>query len=207
MIESAYHPGKGVWAAMIAGVVLLVGASGVFSQLKSALDLVWDVPQKRTSGAMAFVRTELISFGMILVIGFLMLTSLVLTTGIAAAWEMVEAYLPFSRDFLALGGFATSAAIIGTLFALIFKWMPDLPTRWRHAWVGGFFTAALFEGGKFLLALYLGRESVSSSYGAAGAVIVILMWTYYSSAMVLTGACFTRAYAELPTPENSGPVT
>jgi membrane protein len=196
MIQSAYQPGKGIWAGLLGVVVLLVGAAGVFGQLKSALDLVWDAPRKKSSGILAYVRTELISFGMVLVIGFLMLTSLLLTTVIAAAWERVAIYLPFSGDLLAVVGVGVSIAVIGTLFSFIFKWLPDLPVRWRDAWVGGLFTAALFEIGKFVLALYLGRESAASSYGAAGAVILILLWTYYSSAMVLTGACFTRAYAE-----------
>ena len=196
MIQSAYQPGKGIWAGIFGLVVLLVGAAGVFSQLKSALDLVWDTPRKKMSGIMAYVRTELVSFGMVLVIGFLMLTSLLLTTVIAAAWERVAIYLPFSGDLLAVLGLGLSIGIIGTLFSFIFKWLPDLPIRWRHAWAGGVFTAALFEIGKFVLALYLGRESATSSYGAAGAVILILLWTYYSSAIVLTGACFTRAFAE-----------
>ena len=196
MIQSAYQPGKGIWAGIFGIVLLLVGAAGVFGQLKSALDLVWDVPQKKTSGILAYVRTELVSFGMVLVIGFLMLTSLLLTTVIAAAWKRVAIYLPFSGSLLAVVGVAVSVAVIGTLFSFIFKWLPDLPIRWRHAWVGGLFTAVLFEIGKFVLALYLGRESATSSYGAAGAVILILLWTYYSSAMVLTGACFTRAYGE-----------
>ncbi|HEY3898107.1 MAG TPA: YihY/virulence factor BrkB family protein [Chthoniobacter sp.] len=196
MIQSAYQPGKGIWAGIVGVALLLVGAGGVFGQLKNALDLVWDTPRKKTSGIFAYVRTELVSFGMVLVIGFLMLTSLLLTTAIAAAWERVAIYLPFSGDLLAVVGVGISVGVIGTLFSFIFKWLPDLPIRWRDAWVGGLFTAALFEIGKFVLALYLGRESAASSYGAAGAVILILLWTYYSSAIVLTGACFTRAYAE-----------
>jgi membrane protein len=196
MIQSAYQPGKGIWAGIFGLLVLLLGAAGVFGQLKSALDLVWDTPRKRTSGILGYVRTELVSFGMVLVIGFLMLTSLLLTTAIAAMWAQVAIYLPFSGNLLAVVGLCVSLGVIGALFSFIFKWLPDLPIRWRDAWVGGLFTAVLFEVGKFLLALYLGRQSAASSYGAAGAVILILLWTYYSSAIVLTGACFTRAYAE-----------
>jgi membrane protein len=197
MVQSAYQPGKGAWAAVFGVVTLLVGASGVFGQLKDALNTLWDAPPKPGSGILGIFCNQLVSFSMVLVIGFLMLTSLLLTTAIAAAWEMIANYLPFSKIMLAVLGFVVSAGIIGSLFAFIFKWLPDSPVRWRDAWIGGFFTAALFEIGKLILALYLGRQSATSSYGAAGAVILVLMWIYYTAAMVFTGACFTRAYGEL----------
>lgn len=193
MVQSAFRPGQGAWAATLALATVLVGASSVFGQLKDALNTIWNAPPQPGSGIGAFVRDRVVSFGMVLVFGFLMLTSLLLTTAVAAAWELISAYLPFSKFFLGVAGFLVSAGISATLFALILKWLPDVPIRWRDVWIGGAFTAALFEIGKLLLGIYLGRESTASSYGAAGAVVLILLWVYYTSLILLTGACFTRA--------------
>lgn len=194
MVQSAYKPGQGIWATTIGFATLLLGASGVFGQLKDALNTIWNAPPPPSSGVAAFIRERLVSFSMVLVVGFLMLTSLLLTTVMAAAWDVIAAYLPFSKFFLSAAGFAISVGVTSTLFTLIFKWLPDAGVRWSHAWTGGVFTAILFEIGKLLLGIYLGRESTSSSYGAAGAVVLILLWVYYTSAILLTGACFTRAY-------------
>ena len=193
MVQSAYKPGQGTWAAVIGIVTLLLGASGVFGQLKDALNTIWDAPPQPTSGVIDFLRGRLVSFSMVLVIGFLMLTSLLLTAVIAAAWDLISSYLPFSTILLGAAGFVVSAGIMTTLFALIFKWLPDVQVRWRHAWIGAALTALLFEIGKLLLGIYLGRQSTASSYGAAGAVVLILLWVYYTSVILLTGACFTRA--------------
>ncbi|HYR58326.1 MAG TPA: YihY/virulence factor BrkB family protein [Chthoniobacteraceae bacterium] len=193
MVQSAYKPGQGAWAALIGLITLLAGASGVFGQLKDALNTIWDARPRPGSGVLAFVRDQFVSFGMVLVIGFLMLTSLILTTATAAAWDLISAYLPVSKFLLSAAGFVISATIIATLFALIFKWLPDAPVRWRETWIGAGVTAALFEIGKLLLGIYLGRASAASSYGAAGAVVLILLWVYYTSVILLSGACFTRA--------------
>lgn len=196
MVQSAYKPGQGIWATVVGLAALLLGASGVFAQLKDALNTIWNAPAQSGSGVAVFFRDRLVSFGMVLVIGFLMLTSLLLTTVIAAAWEIISGYLPLSKFFLSAAGFIVSAGIIAALFALIFRWLPDVPVRWRHAWIGGAFTAVLFEIGKLLLGVYLGREGTASSYGAAGAVVLILLWIYYTSIILLTGACFTRAFSD-----------
>jgi len=198
MVESAYHPGQGIWAAMLGLVTLLLGASGVFTQLKDALNTIWQAPAPTRSGLSVFVRDRLVSFGMVLAIGFLMLTSLLLTAAVAAAWNLVALYLPLPKVLLGMVGFLVSAGISASLFTLIFKWLPDVRILWREAWVGGAFTAVLFEVGKILLGIYLGRESTTSSYGAAGAVVLILLWVYYTSVILLTGACFTHAFHGRP---------
>jgi membrane protein len=196
MVQSAYKPGRGVWATVIGISALLIGASGVFAQLKDALNAIWNAPPQTGSGVAAFLRDRLVSFGMVLVIGFLMLMSLVLTTTIAAAWNVISAWLPLSKFLLGVMGLVVSAGIITTLFAFIFKWLPDVPIRWRHVWLGAAFTAVLFEIGKLLLGIYLARESATSTYGAAGAVVLILLWVYYTAIILLTGACFTRSYRD-----------
>jgi membrane protein len=196
MVKSAYQPGQGPWATFIGLAALLLGASGVFGQLKDALDTIWNAPTRPGLGVFAFLQDRLVSFGMVLVIGFLMLTSLLLTTVISAGWEFISVYLPLSSFLLGSLGFVVSASLIASLFASIFKWLPEVHVRWREAWVGAAFTAILFEVGKILLGIYLGRESTASGYGAAGAVVLVLLWVYYTTVILLTGACFTRAYRD-----------
>jgi len=197
MVQSAYQPGKGIWAVVIGGVALLLGASGVFGQLKEALNAIWEAVPPKVSGVAGFIRERLLSFSMVLVMGFLLLSSLLLTTVVAATWDWLTAYLPLSKYFLSAAGVLVSGCVTATLFALIFKWLPDTRVQWREAWVGAAATAILFELGKTFLAVYLGRQGASSSYGAAGAVVIVLLWIYYTAIILLTGACFTAAYLEL----------
>jgi membrane protein len=196
MVQSAYQPGKGMWATVIGVATLILGASTVFGQLKDALNTIWDVPAPSASGIARLVRDRLVSFGFVLVVGFLLLISLALTTFVAAAWGYVEDWIPVSKGLLTALGVFVSMGISATLFAAIYRWLPDLHIAWKHAWKGAIFTAALFELGKLGLGMYLGREGASSSYGAAGAVILVLLWIYYTSAIFLTGATFTRACRE-----------
>jgi membrane protein len=193
MVQSAYQPGKGIWATVIGIATLILGASTVFAQLKDALNTIWDVPTPSSSGIFRFVRDRLVSFGFVLVVGFLLLVSLAMTTFVAAAWEYLAAWVPMAKSLLTATGVLVSMGISAALFAAIYRWLPDLHIDWKHAWKGAIFTACLFELGKIGLGLYLGRESASSSYGAAGAVILVLLWIYYTSAIFFTGATFTRA--------------
>ena len=179
MVQSAYRPGQGGWAATIGVATLLLGASGVFGQLKDALNTIWNAPPSQRSGVITFLRARLVSFGLVLVIGFLMLISLLLTAAAAAAWNVISAHLPVSKFLLTVAALAVSVTITTTLFALIFKWLPDVPVRWRQVWTGAALTALLFEIGKVLLGVYLGRESTASSYGAAGTVVLLLLWIHY----------------------------
>jgi membrane protein len=194
MVKSAYKPGQGIWAALIGTVTLLAGATGVFGQLKDALNKVFEAPPVAGSTVLALIRERVVSFGMILVIGFLMLASLVFTAVISSLWGWVAVWIRLPEFLLGVVGFVVSLSVTALLFALILKWLPDGRIRWRDAWVGAGLTAVLFELGKFLLGIYLGQESTASSYGAAGAVVLVLLWVYYTSAIVLTGAAFTAAY-------------
>lgn len=195
MIESAGKKGEGVWATVVGFLVLLVGASGVFGQLKDALNTIWEVKAKAGMGVMGFVWDRVLSFAMVLVIGFLLLLSLVVTTVLAALSQNVRAYLPVPDAFWMLVNFCVSIFVSTFLFASIFKVLPDVRVPWRTVGLGALVTAILFEVGKFLLAFYLGRESTASSYGAAGSVILVLLWVYYAAAIMLFGAEFTRIYA------------
>jgi len=196
MVQTAARPANNVWAGLVGFVTLFVGAAGVFAQLKDALNTIWGVRAKSAGGIKGFIRERLLSFSMVLVIGFLLLTSLLLTTALAAVSKQVGGFLPIHPLILGVLNFLLSLAIATVLFALIFKVLPDVSVQWHNVWVGALFTAVLFEIGKFLLAFYLGRESTASSYGAAGSVILVLLWIYYTSVILFSGAEFTRVHAE-----------
>ena len=195
MVQSAAKPAEG-WTGAVAGfAVMLLGAAGVFGQLKDALNTIWEVKAKGGGGVMGFIRARLLSFGMVLVIGFLLLTSLLLTTALAALngyFERTVGLPPFVGGVLA---FFVSFGVVTTLFAFIFKVLPDARIEWRSVWTGAVVTALLFEVGKFALSFYLGRESTASSFGAAGSVVLLLLWVYYASCILLFGAEFTQVYA------------
>jgi len=195
MVQSTSHPAKSMLATVTGTVVLLFGAAGVFGQLKDALNTIWEVKIAPGLNWWAIVRERLLSFGMVLVIGFLLLVSFVLTTVLSAFNKMIAGFLQMPDWLWAGAGLAVSFLIVTVLFALIFKVLPDVTNRWKHVWVGAAATALLFEMGKFGLAYYLGRESTASSFGAAGSVVLLLLWVYYASCILLFGAEFTKMYA------------
>jgi membrane protein len=182
-------------ATVIGTVVLLFGAAGVFGQLKDALNSIWEVKTAPGLNWWAIVRERLLSFGMVLVIGFLLLISFLLTTLLSAFSRMMEGLLQMPDWLWAGAGLLISFLIVTVLFAMIFKVLPDVTNRWKHVWIGAAATALLFEAGKFGLAYYLGRESTASSFGAAGSVVLLLLWVYYASCILLFGAEFTKMYA------------
>jgi membrane protein len=188
--------GGGLWTAIIGVITLLLGASGVFGQLQDALNTIWEVKAKPGAGIWAFLRHRFLSFGMVLVIGFLLLISMVVTTVLSGMMSKLGGVLPVPEAVAHIVNFAASFAVIALLFALMFKFLPDVKIAWRDVWVGAAFTAFLFTLGKFLLGLYLGRASTTSSYGAAGAVVLILLWVYYASIIIFLGAEFTQVYAK-----------
>jgi membrane protein len=196
MVQSASRPSDSITGAVIGFAVLLVGASGVFGQLKDALNTIWEVQEKPgRSGVMNFLRQRLLSFGMVLVIGFLLLTSLVLTTALTAFNDYLDRIFQLPPVLWGAAAFVISFGIVTLLFAFIFKVLPDARIEWRHVWIGAAVTAGLFEVGKFALGWYLGRESTASGYGAAGAVVLLLLWVYYASCILFFGAEFTQVYA------------
>ncbi len=195
MVQSAAKPSEGWIGAVVGFATLLLGASGVFGQLKDALNTIWEVEAKPGAGVMGFIRARLLNFGMVLVIGFLLMVSLLMSTALAS----VSGYFGNAAGLsVVLGGiFGTlvSLSVVTLLFAFIFKMLPDAQIEWRNVWTGALVTAVLFELGKFGLGFYLGREGTSSTYGAAGSVVLLLLWVYYASCILLFGAEFTQVYA------------
>ncbi|RYD76898.1 MAG: YihY/virulence factor BrkB family protein, partial [Verrucomicrobiaceae bacterium] len=180
MVESASKPAQSTVAAVVGFVTMLFGASGVFGQLKDALNTIWEVEPKPGTGVMSFIREKILNFGMVLVIGFLLLVSLGMSAGIAGLNHRLGELLSLPTFVWGVIAFLISLGIVSTLFAMIFKVMPDVKVGWRDVWIGAVITAVLFEIGKTGLAWYLGREGTASAYGAAGSVVLLLLWVYYT---------------------------
>jgi membrane protein len=195
MVQSASKPSSSILAGIVGGITLLLGASGVFGQLKDALNTIWEVEAKPGQGIWKFIRERLLSFGMVAVIGFLLLVSLFVTTALAGISKYIGSALPIPGVLLGILSSALSFAVITVLFAAIFKFLPDAKVQWRHVWIGAALTALLFEIGKALLAWYLGRQGAASAYGAATSAVLILLWVYYASLILFYGAEFTQVYA------------
>ena len=197
LIESANQPTKGLVATAISIVVLVIGATTVFAELQSSLDRIWRAPKAppQASGIWAWVRSRLLSLGFILGLGFLLLVSLVSSAGLAAVGSWASGLLPGWETLLYVINIVFSIGIATVLFAMIFKVMPQVKVGWRDVWTGAFVTAVLFEVGKWLISLYIGKSSVTSSFAAAGSLVVLLVWVYYSAQIFLLGAEFTWVYA------------
>lgn len=195
MLTSRTQTNDGFWATVISVVLLVVGASGLFIQLQDALDTVWNVVPRKEGGVWGLLRDRLLSFGMVLVIGFLLLVSLMLSAGLSAVSGMVGDVLLGWDGIWQIANAALSFGVITLLFALIYKVLPDVTVSWSDVWVGAAMTSLLFTVGKFAIGLYLGNSSVASAYGAAGSFVVLLLWIYYSAQILLFGAEFTQVYA------------
>jgi membrane protein len=195
MVQSAEKSGDTFFAAAIGLSALLLGASGAFIQLQDALNTIWGVQPKHGHGVWVFIHKRLLSFSMVLVIGFILLVSLVLSTVLAAMSGFLNRLLPFSDVLLQMINFAISFGVTALLFTMIFKVLPDVLVKWKDVWIGGVATSLLFSLGRYGISLYLGRGSVSSAYGAAGSFVILLVWIYYSSQILLFGAEFTKVYA------------
>jgi membrane protein len=199
LLTSASNPAKGIFATLVGIVTLLFGALGVFNELHNALNTIWEVKVEETKGFVESIKkvlfSRLLSFSMILGIGFLLLVSLVISAILSAVQETVGNAIPVSEILLQLANLVISIAVITILFALIFKFLPDAEIAWRDVWLGAFVTAVLFSLGKFLIGLYLGNSAVASSFGAAGSLVLLLLWIYYSAQILLFGAEFTQVYA------------
>ena len=193
MLLGASKPKEGLLATVLGVGTLVFAALGLVVQLKDALNTVWEVEPPRGSGIWDFVRTYMVSLAAVLSLGFLLLVSLLLTAVLAAGGSYFAPYVP-EVAMHALGS-AVSFGMVTLLFAMMFKWLPDTYVAWRDVWPGAAVTAALFEIGKLLIGLYIGKQA-ESTYGAAASLVVLLIWVYYSSHLVLMGAEFTRAYAQ-----------
>jgi membrane protein len=214
LLAAADKPEGGLVATITGTAMLLLGAMTVFGELQNALDRIWRAPaRKKASGWWNLIRSRLLSFGMILGVAFLLMVSLVLSALVSAlgnfwafkGWETIAHFTDLAVSF----------AIVTVLFAMIYKLIPRVRIRWRDVWVGAAVTAALFAVGKFLIGLYLGKSTVASAFGAAGSLVVMMVWVYYSAQIFLLGAEFTWVYAHeygsrrgerRPRPEDSAPV-
>lgn len=195
MIASARNPTSGIIATIIGVVVLLFGATGVFGQLQEALNTIWDVVKKPGGGVMKLLKDRFLSFTMILGIGFLLLVSLVIDATLSVFNEYIANLFPGANLIVQLGNFLISFGVITLLFALIFKILPDVDISWKDVRLGAVFTALLFVIGREAISLYLGTRGISDTYGAAGSIIVLLLWVYYSAMILFFGAEFTQVYA------------
>ena len=198
MVASASEPGKGLVAGLISVGVLLVGATTVFAELQSALDRIWHVPEReKPQGIWAVLRARLLSFGLIMALAFLLMVSLVVSAVVTAFGTWAGALMPGAALLLGALNIAVSLAMTTVLFAMIYKFMPSAPIGWHDVWVGAIATAVLFEIGKALISLYLGKSGVTESYAAAGSLVVVLAWVYYAAQIFLLGAEFTKVHANM----------
>lgn len=184
----------GIFETLTGFVILLVGASGVFGELQDSLNQIWGVSSKRHP-VFTLVKERVFSFGMVFVMGFLMLVSLLSSAAVAVAGGRLHARFPALDGPWAWGNDVISLLVVALLFALIFRLVPDVSITWKDVWIGALIAAVLFELGRFLLGFYFGRSAFASRYGAAGSLIIILVWVYYSAQILFFGAAFTRVYA------------
>lgn len=194
--SGAEESDQGAAAGLISAGVLLVGATTVFAELQRALDRIWEVPvQEKQSGIWNLLRARLLSLGLVLSLAFLLLVSLLVSTLLSALGGWVGGLMPAWEWVLQGLNILVSLGILTLLFAMIFRFMPQADVAWKDVWTGGCVTAVMFELGKFLIGLYLGKVSVASSYAAAGSLVVVLIWVYYAAQVFLLGAEFTWVYA------------
>ncbi|MGO9443947.1 MAG: YihY/virulence factor BrkB family protein [Thiobacillaceae bacterium] len=195
LLAASRNPASGLLATLIASVMLLLGATSVFAELKGSLDELWGIGNTRRSAFRVVLRTRLLSFGLVLLLAFLLLASLVVSATLAILERYADRVYGDSAMVLATISSVMSFGVIACLLAVIYKTLPEAPLSWRDVWIGAAFTAGLFSLGKFAVGLYLGNSGVASGFGAAGSVIALLLWVYYSSLIFFVGAEFTRQYA------------
>jgi membrane protein len=196
MVESASLSGKSLFATAIGVVTLIIGATTVFTELQSALDRIWESPAaEKKEGIWSLLRSRVLSFGMILAIGFLLLISLVLSAALSALGSWWAPMFGGWEILLQVVNLVVSLVVVTLLFAMIYKFLPRAKIGWHDVWIGAAATALLFTLGKFLIGLYIGKSSVASGFGAAGSLVIVLVWVYYSAQIFLLGAEFTWVYA------------
>jgi membrane protein len=199
LISSTGSPAEDIVATIIGIITLLFGALGVFNELHNSLNIIWEVEEEKPKGFVQTVKKviidRLLSFTMILGIGFLLLVSLVISAGLSATQETIGNAIPLSEFLLQIVNTVISIGVITVLFALMYKFLPDAEIAWQDVWVGAFFTSIFFSLGKTAIGLYLGNSAVASSFGAAGSLVLLLLWIYYSAQILFFGAEVTQVYA------------
>jgi membrane protein len=195
ILANAKSPSSGVLGTVVGFGFAIFGASGVFGELQGTLNAIWDVDARPGRGIWGFVRDRFFSFTLVLGVAFLLLVSLVVTAGLAAVGAYLASTLPGGATLWQALNFVISFGVTALLFALIYKVVPDVNIRWRDVWIGALATAALFTLGKFVLGLYVGRSTVASPFGAAGSVVALVVWVYYSAQILFFGAELTQVYA------------
>lgn len=199
MLKAAHAPAQGVAATIGSVIALILGASAVVSELRDALDTLWEIPVVPSGGFWAsildVVKRRLFAFTLVMGIGFLLLISLIANAAVAALGKYFQSALPMPEHVLEGINFLVSFVVITFVFGLIYKILPDAGIAWSEVLVGAAMTSLLFSGGQLLISLYLGKSSLGSAYGAAGSLVVLLAWVYYSAQVFLFGAAFTRVYS------------
>jgi membrane protein len=195
MIQSAHKPAHGAIGSMIGVFALFLGASGVFCEIQDALNCIWHVNPDGETGIRCLIKARFLSFGMVLGIGFLLLVSLLLSALLAAVTKYLGDMLPIPAVLFESLDFLLSLLSITVLFAMIFKLLPKTKIAWSDVWIGAALTSLLFTAGKFVIGFYIGKSVAASAYGAAGSLVVVVAWIYYSALILYFGAEFTRVYA------------
>jgi membrane protein len=196
LLAGSSHIGGGTMATIVGITSLLIGATSVFGELQRDLELIWETPRTAaTSGVWELVRTRILSFGLILGIGFLLMVSLVVSAALAAVSGWMESLIAEWKVLLFVVDLALGLGIATVLFAMIYKFLPRQTIAWGDVWIGALVTAALFTVGKALISIYLSKSTFMSGYGAIGSLLVLLLWIYYSAQIFLLGAEFTRIFA------------
>ena len=196
LLKSAYKPGRSLIATIIATVVLIFGATSVFNQLQLSLNKIWQVKPMPKKGYLQYLRNRVLSFGIIIAIGFLLLVSFVLSAGLTGFSHYLALHFSIQSVWLFISlDIFLSLIVISLLFAMIYKVLPDARVRWGDVWAGAIFTASLFIISKYLIGYYLSRSNVGTTYGAAGFIVLILLWVNYTAQVLFIGAEFTKVYA------------
>lgn len=195
LLEHANKPETGILATVIGVAMLLFGASGVFGELQDALNTVWDVKPKPGRGIREIISDRFLTFAMVLCVGFLLLVSLVLSTALTALDHVLEGLVPGLPVMMRVANILLGFVVVSLLFAMMFKFLPDVRMRWREVWLGAVVTAALFTFGKYLIGLYLGKAGVATPFGAAGSLVALVVWIYYSALILFFGAELTQVMA------------
>ena len=195
LIDSARKPTSGIVASLFGLLTLLAGATGLFGELQAALNTIWEVPDQPKYSVVGILKNRFLSFAMVCGMGFLLLVSLLVSAALAAAGDFVGGLFPASASLGQMVNFLASILVTTLLFAMIYKYLPNVAIAWNDVWIGAAVTALLFTAGKFLIGVYLGTSGVTSAYGAASSLVIILIWVYYSAQIFLLGAEFTQIYA------------